>query len=360
MSTKLNPKQLRYIGFDLIRIFAMVAIAAFHFIEAAYWQDAMFFPKEQSIFFNAIHIISKQMSFSGFVIVALTTFLMGFNDSLRRLTKKNYLVFAILCFGGFVLFPLYWGSGSWAFEWDIYHFLLVALGFLILIRKMSLKLVYLFGILGFVILWFPLWNFEFRLQGYPFLHEVLLGICTDSKKGTWPLLPWLGLPCLAFAFGFFAKKYRDHLGGITKYDLMLIPFLILSLPYLVVSYNQPALGEGFYCFMNRQGPIPFWSNLIWVFVSIRLAMHTKINEFLYKIPGIKDVAKLEISRNFGLFYLTQVIVIQSYSGLSIFQTNATVTGIVMFTIVPVTEILLRLIKIVWQFLRLRFFSRSLK
>lgn len=286
---------------------------------------------------------SRYMSYSGFIIVGLTTFVMGMNDSLCSITRKTYLFFLLFLFGGFVLFPVFWGM-SFRPEWDIYQFFILTVILIIGLRRLSDKVIYYTGLLGFILLWIPFWQWEYIIQDLPLVHEILLGICGDVKMGTWPILPWLGLPVMSYALGYWCKQNLEKLKSWQNCDWLFLPLLILSIPNAVVHYRYPDVGPNFYCYVNRAGPVAFWSTFIWVYFFMRISLLTNINKILQNTILIKHVSKMQLSQNFALFYLVQIGYLslmsmhpifksQHHYGIGIFMCYATipiVEGLVYF------------------------------
>lgn len=318
----------------------MFAIGVFHFVEAVYYQSHDFFPKDEASFLFVFPLaVARSFSISGFVIVCLTTFLMGFSGSFKKLRLSHLYVFLILFFGAFVFLPLYWGEGQWAFEWDIYQYFLLVLLILYFVDKLDEKLKIFLAGLGFLMLWIPFWKLEPHILDWP-LVGVLIGQCLQEETGTWPIFPWVGLGLMAFVLGNYAKKFRQNLSVFHKKEFLYLPLLGLGV-LTWGTYYSVDIGSGFYCFMNRQHPLLFWGHMIWILWLIRVSMLTKVNSILSKTAFIKNLGQLYLSKNFALFYLVQLMVVGVYSYIPILKQNSFIAGVFILSVLPVTELILQ-------------------
>lgn len=324
----------------------MLAIVTFHFLEVTYFQPEIYFSKEDSWLLYWLTSYSRYTSFSGFIIVSLAAYMMGFSDSLKKFSSKTYAMFFLFIIGGFVIFPALWGLG-FAAEWDIYHFVFLSCFALLIIRQFSSKVLYAFGALGFILLWIPFWNWEHWVERHWWVHEIVIGICREEmKRGTWPILPWLGLPIMSYALGHWCKANIERLRRLGPWDMIFIPVLLLSLPNALIHFRHPDVGPGFYCYVNRSGPISFWSSMIWVYFFIRLSLVTSINQRLMQTPLLKDLPKMQLSKNFALFYVVQIIYIHGIALIPALQSKSSgwLACFIVFTIIPAVDVLVWIIK----------------
>lgn len=336
-----RPLANRWVGLDWLRLFAMLAISWFHFYENVIWNDHVIFEKQASVLFEFIQVYSRTLSFSGFVIIALTSFLMAATGSLSRFKKRHVWLFALLCAGAFLVLPFYAGDGSYLLEWDIYHLLLFNFLLLLIFRQYSSYFFTLLGVAGFVLLWVPVWDAQLPAG---LISTIFVGDCSLQKQSPWPLLPWSGLIWFSFSLGIAVRKYRNEISHFHKGEIIFLPFLFLGASQWGSYYSTP-VGETFYCYMNRQSPFVFWGHFIWVLAFIRISLTASLNQYFLSSRILSSVSRLQWSQSFGLCYLVQLLVVFFFSQFDeFFKASATATALAMFSIIPVTEVLVRALK----------------
>lgn len=346
LKTKSNPNTFsfspdRLIGLDLIRFIAIIAITEFHFNEAVFVSDLAVFSWQEGFWYELMSAYARVFSFSGFIIIALTCFLFGLTSQFQKLKSKHIPLVLLLTIGAFVILPLYGGDGEYFFEWDIYHFLIFNFILLWLLKNRSFKFFAFVGGVSFFILWVPFWELKGLIPMGPLFEEILLGRCENYKIGAWPILPWSGLVGLFYFLGLWAKKYRKDLRLMHKWDLLFIPALLASIPFLG-SYYSVLIGPSFYCFMNRHEPYIFWSHLIWLIFFIRLSFWDTYNQNLHKLKIVVWISQLKWSTRFGLCYLTHLIIVWFYANFTTyFLKHPTMAALAMATVLPFTEIIIR-------------------
>ena len=115
----------RLYGLDLIRTLAFLAILIFHWSWAV-WIDPSGPPNPMPTSLGALaNTYARAFSFSGFTIVFLSFFLIGYRGSSYR--KKNWL--PVFFLAGFLLFSLctFLKERGFPFTWDIYPLLVVGI-----------------------------------------------------------------------------------------------------------------------------------------------------------------------------------------------------------------------------------------
>jgi hypothetical protein len=295
------PVSTRLLGVDLVRTVSFLCIAIYH----AY-ATFIYVPYEPSAWLGTamplIHALPRALPFSGFTIVAIYAFLAGLRArpvSLRRplLVVLPGLALLFLAYSDIAARELFW-------EWDIYHYLLVALASLLLLSG-STRLTYAFGALGAILLLFPLWNW-IPAEGLPLaLAHALVGVCDAEGRGGWFLLPWIGLPWAFLAMGRLLRA-RPPLG---------MAELAAWLPFLLAgvvtwgAYWGVDIGPGFYCFIFRQPPLVFWGHFLWITFALRLAADPRVQEWLERRTTALWLGGLAINRRFGLAYLTHLLLL---------------------------------------------------
>jgi hypothetical protein len=282
--------KLRFHGIDALRFFSFLAIVIFHVANAIFFEGA---PYEdwQGTFFEWQQIFARVLPFSGFTIVAIHSFLFGFFPGQSE--RRRWL----LLFLGSVILLMSYGSpleGDFFWEWDIYQYLLFALLLLELLRIISPS-AWLVGASSFLILCIPFWQWDFGLP--QMLLHPLIGVCNGGSRGGWPLLPWLALPAFFFAWGRLQTRLP-----LRKWEgFFWLGCLLGSWPQWG-AYFPVDTGAGFYCYIFRQGPLVFWSHLLWVLLLLRLAVQRP-----QWFRHLAFFSRWQINQRFGWAYLLHLL-----------------------------------------------------
>lgn len=302
------PHFRRFHGFDLIRLLSMMAIVTFHSNETVFFTDAS--PMVNGTIYPWLQAVAKHLVFSGFTVVALSSFLYAVREPPAQ---TWYRLFALLTGGIFVLAWLAGDAGAFSFffEWDVYGYLLVTLATLFAIRK-SRALVRVFGVVGFGLLWIPIWNLiPVSVSEDRFWFRALVGVCDTKGGGGWPLLPWSGLMWMFYALGrewiLNERRRADFEAGIGRAEgVVWLLILGISIPFLG-GYATMPWGGGFGCYVYRKPPLVFWGHFIWVVALMRVSVVTGVNDALSRLTAVKWISRLEWSRHFGRCYLLHLI-----------------------------------------------------
>lgn len=289
-----NLRSERILGIDVIRFFSFIAIHIYHVIQTG-WGDYTFNLSERSEFFQWCEYYARPITFSGFSIAFLTSFLKG-----RKRKEIKYHLYLYLFMGaGWLAFcAMYTLRFKFKLMWDIYPLLI--LGFISsqIFRMLGDRYLNTLGLLGFALLWIPFWKITWLNELPLLLKPVIIGVC-EIHNADWPVLPWIGLIWLGFALGNF---YGNKWIRIRKYEGIFWSFvLLLSLIHLGGYYNVP-LNSDYTCFVFRQSPFVFWSNFIWVMFLMRISIDPRVHRFLESLTILKWLNQLCFSQNFWLFY----------------------------------------------------------
>lgn len=292
------PVSARLLGVDLVRTVSFLCIAIYH----AY-ATFIYVPYQASAWLGTamplIHALPRALPFSGFTVVAIFSFLAGLRArpiSLRRplLVVLPGLVLLFLAYSDLAARELFW-------EWDIYHFLLVALASLLVLSR-SAQLTYAFGALGAILLLLPLWDW-IPAEGLPLvLAHALVGICDTEGRGGWFLLPWIGLPWAFLAMG----RLLGARPPLRRAELAAWALPLLAGTLTWGAYWGVDIGPGFYCFIFRQPPHVFWGHFLWITFALRLAADPRVQARLERMPLALWLGSLAINRRFGLAYLAHL------------------------------------------------------
>lgn len=350
----------RLLGLDLIRLLCFVGIVVFHSTWVI-WKGP-FGPPDPlptAIWTYAL-LYARVFAFSGFVIVFLTSFLIGTSWGAERkcgwgrvrtsarisLAPKLYFIL-----GAWLTFCLcvYLREGVFHLMWDVYPLLFVGIvSGRTLLRFPSKRLGFFVMIAG-AMLSVPFWTFSVEKLLPFWWGEVFFGHCPEDYAD-WPLLPWIGLVWLGMIGGkTFAEKLKESGGSAFRFRksewLIWGPGLCM---FIVFSdaYFHTLLGDGWACYTFRQSPPVFWGHfLFWAFL-VRLSFHPRVQRFLNETRLFTWVSHLAISRSFYLAYLTHFLLIFALVGLLDPQQKAEapwVLNAILLLNLPLTEILVRFV-----------------
>lgn len=288
----------RLLGVDLVRTLAFLCIAIYHayatFIYVAYDPSAWL-----GTAMPLIHALPRALPFSGFTIVAIYAFLAGARArpiSLRRplLVVLPGLALLFLAYSDLAARELFW-------EWDIYHYLLVALASLLVLSR-NARLTYAFGALGAALLLLPLWEWIPARELPLVLAHALVGVCDSEGRGGWFLLPWIGLPWAFLAMG----RLLHARPSLRPAELAAWAPPLLAGMLTWGAYWGVDIGPGFYCFIFRQPPLIFWGHFLWIAFALRLAADPRVQAGLERAAPARWLGGLAINRRFGLAYLAHL------------------------------------------------------
>lgn len=291
----------RILLLDFLRIFSVLIIAPYYLNDFS-----LYAPLKGSAFafVNFILYAIKFFAFSGFVLVFLVFFIMG----LKKNTKNLSFTWSYL-FLGFCSLSLFAGYSffQWSFHWDTYHF--VALSFVILLIinffSVSPKKQVIFGAL---LLCIPFWNFSIFYSN-SILQEAIIGVCGSGiSRGTWPLLPWLGLVFFANGLGALYRINQKALSQISRHQFIFWIALTTGCLFFWGAYSKMSYGPEANCFIHRQSPWIFWVHFIVFLFFVRLAFLQKVQCFLqnYRCPAV--IAKLSWSTHFGFSFIVFLLI----------------------------------------------------
>ncbi len=340
----LNPMDERNRMLDLIRLASMLPVSWFHVGETILYMDRHPFGPAQSI--NAyIYPIFLPFAFSGHTVLALSAFLYG----ARERSVRSWLL--LLGFLAVALVILSWveadGAGvSFQLEWDIYPFLLVA--FLSLFLAQFVKgATSVLGVLGLGIMWVPFWQLIPEPERHSLWFDALVGTCAGTTGGGgWPLLPWIGLPWMFYAWGSAFRKSQDirRLFASWTRTEQVIWGLGLSASLLTWrgAYFGTPYGPGFACVVFRQPLWGFWGHLIWPVFLLRISWLPQVRSWCERQGWMSWVSNLAWSRKFGRCYLVHLVWLGIFSLYKDFLlAHPRVYDAIILFILPLTEVSVR-------------------
>jgi hypothetical protein len=304
----------RLYGIDILRLLSFAAITTHHISWVYFYTlDIPVSPDSAIVAFYEYY--SRTLAFSGFTIVALTTFLMG----LRGKSSPRQAKLLLLLIAGWALFSFFLVfESAVVLPWDVYPLLFV--GLLVLRGAESLGPIYVraLSIAGFVMLWIPFWKFQ-ALESLPkWIKHAIVGDCAIDVA-EWAVLPWMGLVWAGYGAGFELRRAgradpddRWRLGA--REAALWAVGLAASLTRWGAYFHTP-LGEGFACHVYRQPALTFWSHLLWPIACVRASFDPRVQGWLGKLRGVRWISGLTLSRKFWLAYLVHYPLAYFMAGL---------------------------------------------
>lgn len=296
----------RFYGLDVLRLVWLFAIIYFHTLENFFYDNTYVLALGSSLF-SFFQYPVRALVFSGFAIVTLSSFLLGWIDMSR---KKWISLMGVLALGALFLS---WLEGDEAqtfyIQWDIYYFHFASFG-LIALLQLRRELLYTVTILFLPLLFFPVWNWDHLLDSTAWLKDLLLGDCTREGQGSWPLIPWLAIPLAMYSLAKYIQSHPNLKNKIhtleKKETLIWAVLLITAIPWLGGYFHTP-IGSKFSCYVHRRPPIEFWSQWLYVLFAMRISLLKSVNTYLHQKTIITHISKLQWSKNMGLAYALHFI-----------------------------------------------------
>ncbi|MBE8162882.1 MAG: hypothetical protein HAW63_02725 [Bdellovibrionaceae bacterium] len=286
---------------DFLRIFAVFIIAPYYLNDFSLYK-----PLEGSSFVFVENLLQgiKHFSFSGFILVFLVFFIMGFK-------KKNKFLLSvwIKLFFGFLILCLFAGYSflQWSFHWDTYHFIISSSLIVVIINyfRIPAKTIVIFGI---ALLCIPFWKFSI-FHTHSFWQEALIGVCGQGvSRGTWPLLPWVGLVLFAYGLGALYQVNQKALAQISTKKLSIWIITVIICLSFWGGYSMMPFGAEANCFLHRQSPWVFWVHFMIILFFVRIAFLQKVQDYLAQYRGFVLLEKLSWSTHFGLSFIVFLII----------------------------------------------------
>lgn len=331
-----SPGRERFFTVDLIRLLSMIAIAHFHIHEATFFSNQHHI-ETHGFFELPLEHYSRFMAFSGFSIILISFFLIGlFGMSPKKL--KQLILIAIV--GSLTLFVIYFEENSPLLEWDIYSFIAVSSVFIAIVKR-STWLLYGTAIVGTFLISLPpdVWDFPSLYESW--FYGPVFGRYFALGGGSWPLLPWLGLPVSAFAMGRWIKNHplwRSRLQFIDKKEILSWIALILFLSPWLGAFHPVPIGPDFYQFVQKVPRLSWLAHIILVIFGLRLGFVSKINDAAKSRAWLHWISKLYLNRLFFFFYIVNWVLIGFFANFEAFYIqHYPVFDVVVFALFPLTE-----------------------
>lgn len=333
----------RLVGLDLLRLFSFQFICHYHFITMLWEDDPLGFEfiRRESAFFIPYFKIHEFFWYSGWTVIAISSFLLGLRAGKgrgisNRLIAILLIAWPIMCFAfyGFQKFELYW---------DVYP--LLAVSFIvcnfITYLKPSISQLKVLSLL-FMALFFLTQSYDFLIADNAFLNSVLWGGCSHSDSG-FPLFPFMFFILFFFVIG---KLYeRSELMWLSRpvYPGVELVFWVSLLFISLFQYKQSVsmlhiayLKEE--CYAADFSITTFWSAFIWPVAFMRLILVEKVSAFVGKHFGF--LQKLYINKMFGVTYFASFLILGTLAGFfgSILRENQYAYALVIILLYPMIEL----------------------
>lgn len=294
---------VRWHGFDILRLISYFAIIGFHMSLFYWYTPSLDSISSESVIVRTAELLYRALAFSGFTIVFMSSLLLG---QAKHSTRRKKPIFLVLLFGW--IFLSICMHEKYFLVWDVYTLFLTGMLNNLFFDRLGRSWVRGAGLLGFIILWIPIWEYAHFFSFVPddFQHVLGVASCEGREISEWPALPWIGLIWIGYALGYelqsMMESGRTSRLAISKREMAIwLVLLALSIPQWGAYYNI-RLGEHFSCEAYRQEPYIFWSHMVWILAFIRLSVDPKIQSWLARRRWARHISSMAISRHFWLAY----------------------------------------------------------
>lgn len=341
----------RIYGLDLIRLIAFPAIVIYHF-SWVFWFEP---PDPYPLPLRILELYARFFSFSGFIVVFLSSFLIGFKSGEYK--KHSWLPFFLLGAWFIFCFLTYLKEGDSNIDWDIYPLLLVGIVSGRLLLKQTRFSQNAFLVFSLFLLLFPVWEFQNSFNLPPYLGRTLFGQCPEDYSD-WPIFPWVGLMWLGMIGG---SRMREGMQkgwdfGFRKWEYPLGIFLFAYFWQFKGAYFSVKLGDAWACFTFRQSPLIFWAHMLFWMALIRISFEPRVQNALKQNRYVLALSNLRISRYFFLSYILHYIIfftLEAIFDLRMHPEKVLIVDSIGFFTIPLTELSAR--GVLWIF---AFFSEK--
>jgi hypothetical protein len=275
--------ELRFLGWDLLRLVMVFCTSVFHVYESLVFQDqvpAVF----DGTLYGFLILLARFGSFTGFSLVGLCFYLLG--RSVGDSSKLRLVLLKIMI--GLIVLALAAGE----LEWDVFHLFAVAL---IVISGAGFKLGYRICLaMGLAC-----------ILAAPAMAHDLRPDCTS-----WPLFPWLLWPVGFFWIG---RAFRGPLQTTSRVGpLLLAGFAVVCGTWVAVLnpvYYWVPLGPSFSCAVFSQPLLAFWGPQLGLLGLAVLGTHHRVVRVLQGWWWVRVVSHSAWNRRFFVSYCLQFLIL---------------------------------------------------
>ncbi len=251
---------------------------------------------------------SRFFYFIGFIATFCAFFTIGLKPGKQIFNLKRTL----LILAGLALLSYTYRDPEAPFfgtEWTFYHFVIVALAVIHFVNKVKKNIIHIaLVVLSSSILFIPFWKMTFLNFSLP-LKIVLIGNCSESNYGEWPLLPWIFIPIFSVSLARVMKenKYFEKM-HLAEYFVWTITILGLGIVYWG-DYFALDSGNGFSCGVFAQSNLAFWAHFLPFVFLIRLNFVKNVKKLLSKFKFFNFLQSIFWIKQFGLSYFLSLLTI---------------------------------------------------
>ncbi len=298
----IQSKKLDFL--NLIKLMIVFPGVTYHVSEYLNFPEPLI---EDHWFVNIFTTYARVFYYTAFIATLAVFYPIGIKPSKKIFTHKRI---GISILGLLFLSYIYYDKEAPFFnsEWTFYHFVLISFIVLhFLLPKLKNKFINLttFAI-SFLFLCIPFWKFEFNQIPYAF-KIALIGDCTNSAYGEWPLLPWIFLPLISVSYCQLLEN-NSYSKTMNIFEMISWPVVIMPLGYLYWgSYFDKPTDINFSCGVFTQHPLIFYAHIIPYFFIIRLNYISSIREKLSRNKFFLGLQNISWINNFGSCYLLSLL-----------------------------------------------------
>jgi hypothetical protein len=308
----------RLVSLDLLRLVILVPVLIMHVWNVFFGETDITLSETES-FYQAYRVwLAPTLGYAGIYVFSLSFFLYGFFNSTRpqwgvkSASRVVLLTLAVLStqFNSMVSF----GEPGY-FIWDLFSFILLSfllVGGLSFLGDRGWAWAGISGALLMCVhpLLFQDW---LELSLLPVMAQIFVPTSSDFGLNGWFLLPWIGLPLVAVAFGRWCRAADETTAKLTGLALVAAS-LIVWLIGQGVHVRPLMTASQYYDFSFRQHPLYFWRYYLLFALALLILSRSGLNQRLMQTP-LRLAGSLKWSQHFWLAYIFQFGVIDVLSDL---------------------------------------------
>lgn len=298
-----KPKRLLFL--DFIKFLIIVPGVTYHCTEY------LNFP-EHTVdihwFVNLFTTYSRIFYYTAFIATFCVFFAMGL-----RFQKKIFSIHrSILALGGFLFLSyLYYDPENAPFfgtEWTFYNYTVTTLIFIHFLKPFfsSKKYNFIIMLISALMLLIPFWSFNFSWMPI-WLKVALIGDCSGTLYGEWPLLPWFFLSSLTFSYAkFLHYDFDGRQISKTELSVWIVAIFSIGIPYWGGYFNQPT-DIGYSCGVFAHPQLMFYAHFLPYLFILRLNYVQRVTNWLSTHDFFNSLKNLQWVDQFGATYLLSLI-----------------------------------------------------